>query len=107
MNKNSVINDTELKTHFVYAGYHWVEKETVFKSFILEGMKKNRMDSLVVTFFHMRREKLVTKERMENYGKKIEEVFTYILPKLTNEELELVEERRKEEKKKEEIYLEE
>ena len=106
----------DLETHFVYAGYHY---NNIFaddlKSIILKGMKKYNFKMVMVTNIHLRRSRLITKERMENYckGKEFrkvsvnddmesllldlqlgskpdEEVLTYFLPKLTKEELKLV-----------------
>ena len=107
----------ELKTHFVYVGrYYWIY-ENRLRSFILEGMKKLKMNSVMVTSIYIRKWKIITKEKMEKYckgedreredsvnddlesffedlrlGKEPDdEVWTYFLPKLTEEELELVE----------------
>ena len=107
----------ELKTHFVYVGrYYWIY-ENRLRSFILEGMKKLKMNSVMVTSIYIRKWKIITKEKMEKYckgedreredsvnddlesfledlrlGKETDdEVWTYFLPKLTEEELELVE----------------
>ena len=88
------------------------------KSMILKGMKKYKIKSLMVTTLSLFRWKLITKEKMKNYckgkedekesvnddlevffenirlGKNVENeelVGTYFLPKLTKEELKLVE----------------
>ena len=86
------------------------------RSFILEGMKKNKIKSVMVTSIFMERRKLITKEAMEKYckGEKrrkvsvnddLESLFEvlqlgkepdeessfYFLPKLTKEEMKLVE----------------
>ena len=110
----------ELKTHFVYTGsYNYnsrFEGDRILQSFILEGMKKYKIKSVMVTMMEMMRRFLITKEEMENYckGKKHEKdsvnddlesffedlqlekepdeaVITYFLPKLTQNELKLVE----------------
>ena len=108
----------ELPTHFVYAGYYYYRWNVDrLRSFILEGMKKYNIKKVMVTSIYMWRNKLITKESMEKYckGEKKEkdsvnddleslfedlrlgkepdekEVWTYFLPKLTEEEMELVE----------------
>ena len=108
----------ELKIHFVYAGWHYFWFDNRLRSFILNGMKKHKINSVMVTKIHLQRWKLITKEKMESYcngeeylkdsvnddleslfeiiqlGKEPNEnVQTYCLPKLTEEELELVERR--------------
>ena len=108
----------EIKIHFVYAGYYYShhDYENRLKSIILNGMKKRKIKSVMVTSIHSRRWELITKEKMESFckGKEdlkesvnddIESLFeniqlekepdetveTYFLPMLTDEELELVE----------------
>ena len=109
----------ELKIHFVYAGrYYFLWNEDKLRSIILNGMKKHKIKSVMLTSIYLRRWNLITKEEMESYckGEKDEkdsvnddleslfenirlgkepdeEVYTYFLPKLTEEELELVEKR--------------
>ena len=110
----------ELKIHFVYAyHYDWLyDHGGIARSFIMNGMKKHKIKSVMVTNIQMHREYLITKEKMESYcngeefeknsvnddletlfenirlGKEPdEEVQTYFLPKLTEEEMELVERR--------------
>ena len=108
----------ELQIHFVYAGYPYFYLHEKLRSNILNGMKKYKIKSVMVTSIDLERLELITKERMESYckgetylkdsvnddleslfeniglGKKPnEEVKTYFLPKLTEEELELVERR--------------
>ena len=108
----------ELKIHFVYAGDYYYWNEYKLRSIILNGMKKHKIKSVMVTCNHLYRWKLITKEEMESYckgekdekdsvnddleslfenirlGKEPDEdVWTYFLPKLTEEELELVERR--------------
>ena len=92
--------------------------EARLKSFILRGMEKFKIKSVMTTFLHMTKLKIITKEAMENdynrgqdffggnisvnddldsffedlrHGKEPDEkVRFYFLPKLTEEELELV-----------------
>ena len=69
----------EPKPHFVYAGYyHWYPEERLGSS-ILEGMKKYKIKTAIVTIIHMRRYRLITIEHMENYckGKKDEKMMTW------------------------------
>ena len=100
--------------HIVYAGRDYYEDKV--RLIILNGMKKHKIKSVMVTFICLRRWKVITKEEMESYckgeedrkdsvnddleslfqnirlGKELDErVDTYFLPKLTEEELELVE----------------
>ena len=90
----------------------------ILKSFILQGMKKYKIKSVMITIIYMERQKLITKEAMEKFckgekditdsvdddlesffenlrlGKELDEpeiVHTYFLPKLAEEEMELVE----------------
>ena len=112
--KKIVDDKTEdLETHFVYTGHPFVEDN--LKSIILKGMKKYKFKMVMATRISLRRRKVITKERMENYckgkyyekqsvnddlesllhdlqlGSKPDElVGTYFLPKLTTEELKLV-----------------
>ena len=107
----------ELKIHFVYAGRYWEEDK--LRRIILNGMKKHKLKSVMVTRIYLHRKNLITKEEMESYckgekkkkdsvnddleslfenirlGKELgrELVETYFLPKLTEEELKLVERR--------------
>ena len=102
--------------HFVYAGrYYYNNHEDKLRSIILNGMKKHKIKSVMVTSIYLRRTELITKEKMESYCKgeewlknsvndDLESLFenirlgkelvgvvdTYFLPKLTEEELELV-----------------
>ena len=106
-----------MEIHFVYAGlYYKIRSEDRLKSFILKGMTKYNIKKVMVTIIYMWRRNLITKEAMENYcnGKKdrkesvnddLEKLFediqlgteadhlvpTYFLPKLTEDELDLVE----------------
>ena len=115
--KISQCEANERKTHFVYAGdrYHLIHEDKL-RSFILKAMKKNKIQSVIVTSFYMWRNKLVTKEKTESFfnGKEKEknsvtddldllfeffclgqevddELYTYFFPKLTEEDLNLVE----------------
>ena len=116
-----------MKIHFVFASNHYldidpfypymsVEVEDRLISSILAGMKKYKINSVMVTIFFMRKRNIITKEAMEKYckgeecrknsvnddlesffedirlGKEPhEDATTYFLPKLTEEEMELVE----------------
>ena len=112
----------ELQTHFVCVG-RFMYIEDILKPIILKKMKKYKIKSVMVTNIYMERRKLITKENMESHYKGMvpmmsvhedleqlfeglqlgnerdEEVETYFLPKLTEEEMELVE-------KKEPTYFE-
>ena len=117
-----LINVTEeLKIDFIYAGHYYFQDEaklTLFTDFILNGMKKHKIKSAMVTRIYLLRQRLITKEKMEGYCKGEEDdkdsvnddleslfenirlgkesdddVKTYFLPKLTEEELKLVERR--------------
>ena len=104
-----------MKIHFVYAGIHYREHEEQLKLFILAGMNKYKLKKVMLTKIDIWREYLITKEKMENVcmgkecrkesvnddleslfedirlGKEPDtEALTYFLPKLTKEELELV-----------------
>lgn len=105
------------KTHFVYAGWYYESFDVDrLRSIILREMKNYKLKSVMVTMMFIRKYNLITKEEMANYckGKRYEEnsvnddleslfddlrlkkepferVETYFLPKLTAEELKLVE----------------
>ena len=107
-----------MEIHFVYAGdyYHFCRRARM-RSFILNGMDNYKIKRVLVTRIHMHRKRLITKEVMENFCKGKEDsrkesvnddlerlledirldkelvglVHTYFLPKLTKEELKLVE----------------
>ena len=105
-----------MEIHLFYAGwYYWIHEDRL-RSFILNGMKKFKIKKVMMTIIFMRRWNLITKEKMEHYcnGKEYEKdsvnddleklfediqlgkkpdgyVPTYFLPKLTKEELDLVE----------------
>ena len=101
-------------THFVYAGDYY--SDFGLKSLIVEAMKKHEINRVMVTVIDMYRNNLITGEKMEKFWKGKEAVKesvnddfdsffedlrlgkepnewanTYFLPKLTEEELELVE----------------
>ena len=103
-----------MKTHFIYAGYHYSYGD-LLKSFILEEMKENKIKTVMMTSIYMRKFNVITKKATEKYykgeedrkksvnedleylfedlrfGKEPDEwVHTYFLPKLTENELELV-----------------
>ena len=107
--------------HYYYDyPYNFVGREDRLRAIILNGMKKYQLDSVMVTSINMHRWNLITKERMENYykgqedkerihsvnddlealfgdirlGKEPDEwIHTYFLPKLTEKEMKLVEEK--------------
>ena len=112
--KNS--ENEDVKTHLIYAGGYYFQNEHVLRSLILEGMKKYKLEQMMVTMIYMEKWKLIAKEKVEKYckgeserkksvnddlelffedlelGKEPdEEVLTYFLPKLTEETMELVE----------------
>ena len=115
--KVSKNEDKQLKTHFVFTGDYYFFNENELRSSILEGIKRHKIKSIMVTWLWMSRNNLITKELMENFCKgkyKITnsvnddlESFledqlvenepgeilhrTYFFPKLTKEELKLVE----------------
>ena len=105
-----------MKIHFVYAGIHYRDHEEQLKLFILAGMNKYKLKKVMLTKIDIWREYLITKEKMENVcmGKECRKesvnddlesllgdirlgkhpafhVRTYFLPKLTKNELLLVE----------------
>ena len=105
----------DLKLHFVCACEAKDYYKDRLKSIILNEMEKYGIESVLFTFICMQRMDLITKEQMENYcmgeeaekesvnddlekffeeirlGKDHDEfVETYFLPKLTEEELELI-----------------
>ena len=116
-----VESDTKnMEIHFVAAVYSFDR----MKSAILKGMKKYKIKKVMLTTIRIERRYLITKEKMEDYsdGKlypkdsvndDLESIFedvqngkepaydvrTYFLPKLTKEELEMVE-------KKDENFME-
>ena len=105
----------------VYAGYYYYDINRLdvrLESFIIDAMKKYKIMSVMITTIFIGRWEVITKEKMENYcmgknaakasvnddfeslfddlrlGKKPDEQnWTYYLPKLTQEELDLVENR--------------
>ena len=104
----------DLEIHFVYAGGYYFLSD--LKSLIRKGMKLHRVNSVMVTSINIWRQKLITKENMENYfnGKDGEansvnddlesffqdlrlgrrpndDVITHYITKLTEEEMKLVE----------------
>ena len=107
----------DLTLHFVCAGdYFWGDRDRLL-SFIRVGMKKHNIEEVMMTLLRMEKMNVITKENMESFceGKRVrkesvnddleslygkvrlgkqpnfEDVRTYFLPKLTEEELELVE----------------
>ena len=115
LEKISENNAKELKTHIVYAGTYFYGEDKL-RPLILQAIKQYKLKSVMVTNIVMRRSRLITKEKMDSYykGKQPEtdsvdddiesffedlrlgkepndEAMTYFLPKLTENELELVE----------------
>lgn len=67
--KNTENEAKELKTHFVHVGrYYWMY-ENRLRSFILEGMKKLKIKSVMVASIYIRKWKINKKEKMEKYCK--------------------------------------
>ena len=115
----------DLKTHFIVAGEYYDWHRYTMKPMILAKMKKYGIKEAMVTIIRMWRIHLITKEKMEDYYKgknergrehgeqsvhddldsffeKLqngwwgqEEVITYFIPKLTEEEEKLVEQKDK------------
>ena len=111
----------DLALHFVYAGDSFWGDNDKLLSFMFTGMKKHNLKEVMMTILKMERINLITKETMEGFceflRKKLrnesvnedleslferirlgtqpesEQVRTYFLPKLTEEELELVEQK--------------
>ena len=109
----------QLKIHVIYVGGYYFLHEDGLISIILNGMKKHKIKSVMMTSINLERCYLITKEEMESYCKgedeyfkdsvnddleslfenirlekePDEDVYTYFLPKLTEEELDLVERR--------------
>ena len=111
----------DLEPQFVYAGeyhlYSFHESDNPLRSSLLELMKKYQIESITLTIIYMEKEQLVTKEMMESYCKgehyprnisvndDLETLFqdlqlgkepsyeaiAYFLPKLTVDEMALVE----------------
>ena len=106
----------DMEIHFVYAGDYDHTNDFQLKSFLLKGMKKHNIKMVMVTTISITRQQLITKEKMENYYKReqwaeesvnddLESLFedlqfcsepknhvqTFLIPKLTSEELKLVE----------------
>ena len=120
LQKNNENVAEELQIHFVYAGSynHSYYYEDRLRSLILNGMKKHKIQSVMMTSIYLKRLEIITKQEMESFcqGEKNvedsvnddleslfenirlekeldERVVTYFLPKLTEEQLELVERR--------------
>ena len=112
-------NSEDLTLHFVYAGNLWGGDSDRLLSFIRTGMEKHNIKEVMMTKLRMEKRNLIPKVNLESFceGKKLrkksvnedleslfekirlgkqpefEEVRTYFLPKLTEEELELVEQK--------------
>ena len=113
----------ELKTHFIYAGCYYSEdklKSFILQEIkeLQEMNEKYEIKSVMMTSIYMERRKIITKETMEKFckGEKDEKdsvnddlesfiedlrlgkernqvIFSYFLPKLTENEMELAERR--------------
>ena len=66
LRKNFENETKELKIHFIYAGNYYWHKDKV-RSFILKGMKKYNIKSVMVTRIYMERWRLIRKEAMGRY----------------------------------------
>ena len=107
-----------MRIHFVYDVDNFYSPHNIFKPLIRKGIEKYKIKKVMVTIINMWRDRLITKEKMENYckgkevvkisvnddletlfediqlGKKPDEfIEPYFLPKLTEHELELVEQK--------------
>ena len=121
--KNAQCKVTNLEPHFIYAGgysldplYCNLDYHNRLKLFFEELMKKYQVKSVMLTFIYMKKNKLITNEKMERYcngrssrhrisinddleilfddlqqDHKASFSYTYFLPKLTEDEMELVE----------------
>ena len=109
----------EIRLHFVYAGDYYLYRKGNLVRILRLGMKKYNIRSITLTRIQMWRDKLITKEKMEKYffGKERDNktanddiellvenlqhgevndtapVGTCFIPKLTTEELKLVEQK--------------
>ena len=113
-------NIKHVKTHIVVAGAYYSLHEDKLESFILKGMETYNMRKVMVSIMDRSRENLITKEKMISYckgemlekesvnddldilfeaiglGKKpTDQVEIYFFPKLTQQELKLVEKKDK------------
>ena len=72
--KQNIKNEAkERKTHFVYVGRYYccryLEHDNKLRSLFIEGMKKYKIKSVMLTNIYMQRLRLITKEAMEIYSK--------------------------------------
>ena len=69
----------ELKTHLVYTGTYYYYHEDLLRSFILVGMKKYKIKSIMLTIIRMWRWRIISKNTMEIYckGEKFSSVEFY------------------------------
>ena len=66
--RKTFINKAEsLETHFVFASHFYYDYKGQLESFILRGMKKYKIKSVLVTLIDMWRTNLITKEVMESF----------------------------------------
>ena len=119
LHKISERKEGELKIHIIYAGFYYVGLDKL-RSLVMKAMQKHTIETLMMTGYDLGKIRLITKEAMEDLsdGKKrwtknsvnddLELLFedlqlgkesakgiflTYWSPKLTKEELKLVEEK--------------
>ena len=69
MRKISENEDKELITHFVVASDSYYHREYRLTSSLLQGLKKYKIHSVMVTIIHMHRNNLITTEEATNYFK--------------------------------------
>ena len=105
----------DLEIHVVYARYYFDTYDSL-RSYIVQAMRKYDIKTVMLTIIDMWRYRLITKEKMESYcrgqedqkdsfnddlesmfmdirngNKPVSETQAYFLPKLTRQELKLVE----------------
>ena len=66
LQKISQNGEKEPLTHLVYAGFYYNHFDDQLISFIVEGMKKHKMKSLMLSIIFMRYHGSISKETMEN-----------------------------------------
>ena len=108
----------DLQVHFVFAGYFYMFIRKKLHQLMIEGMKKYNLKNVMMTIISMKRVRLITKEKRDEYclgnvhsrekksfncdleslleqirlGQTPEyNIQTYFMPRLTEEEIELVE----------------
>ena len=117
--KNAKSLSKALKTHIIYAGHYYAFHTDKLRLMILKEMKKYNFKSIMVTRLKLWRYKLISKEKVidyclgkdEHYKESVNDdlnsffddlriyknpkslALTYFLPKLTDEEMNLIEEK--------------